>query len=125
MQKHVKQIPVYLLALVFIAFGLMYFLKMMPVQPEMNDLQKGYFTALGSTGYMDFIKALEVIGGILLILPRTRGIGICIIVPIVVNILCYEVFIEKAPGIGIALIVLSALAIFFNKEKFAGILGKV
>ncbi len=125
MQQHVKQIPAYLLALVFVAFGFMYFLKMMPAQPEMNDMQKSFFAAIGTNGYMDTIKVLEVLGGILLSFPKTRAMGLCIIVPIVVNIFLYEIFIAKAPGIGIALLVVSALAIYFNKEKFSGIIGKV
>jgi putative oxidoreductase len=125
MQQHVKQIPVYLLALVFIAFGMMYFLKMTPKMPEMNDLQKNFFGSVGSTGYMDVIKVLEVLGGLLLVFPRTRGIGLCIIIPIVVNIFLFEVFIAKSVGIGAALMALSAAAVYFNKERFAGILGKL
>ncbi len=124
MQQHLKQIPVYLLALVFIAFGMMYFLKMMPDMPPPNDLQKGFFGSVGATGYMDVIKVMEVLGGLMLIFPRTRAMGLCIIVPIVVNIFFYEIFIAKEAGIGIALIVLSALALYFNKEKFASVLGK-
>lgn len=123
MQQHVKQIPAYLLALVFIAFGMMYFLNMMPDPGPMTDLQKGFFGAVGGTGYMNLIKALEVIGGVMLIFPRTRAMGICIIAPIAVNILCYEVFIAKEAGIGIALVALCVLAVYFNKNSFAGILN--
>jgi putative oxidoreductase len=121
MQQHLKQIPAYLLALVFIAFGAMYFFTE-PPKMELNDAQKGFFTAFGGTGYMKAIKVLEIIGGLLLVLPRTRAMGICIIVPIVINIFFYEVFIAKEVSIGAALLVLSILAVYFNKERFTSIL---
>jgi putative oxidoreductase len=72
--------------------------------------------------YMTTVKVLEIIGGVLLLFPKTRAIGICIIVPIVVNILLFEIFIAKSVSIGAALVVLSILAIYFNKEKFASML---
>jgi uncharacterized membrane protein len=124
--QHVKQIPVYLLALVFIVFGLNFFMNFMPMPTEMPELQKKFMGVMAmESKYMTAIKVLEIIGGLLLLVPSLRGLALCIIVPIVVNIFFFEIFIAKAPGIGIALLVISALAIYFNKEKFAGILPKV
>jgi hypothetical protein len=37
MQTHVKQIPAYLLALVFIVFGLNFFMNFMPMPTEMPE----------------------------------------------------------------------------------------
>jgi putative oxidoreductase len=120
--KIAKQIPAYLLGALFTVFGLMYFFKMMP-EPKLEGLPLDYMKVMGASKYMDVIKALEVIGGILLLFPRTRGIGICIIVPIVVNIFLFEILIAKEPGIGIALLIVSALAIYFDKDRFGRILN--
>ncbi len=124
MQQHLKQIPVYLLAVVFFGLGgLGYFLKLLP-EPKLEGLSLDYMKVLGGSGYMTAIKVLELIGGLLLFIPRTRAIGLCIIVPIAINIFFFEIFIAKEVGIGAALLALSAAAIYFNKERFAGILGK-
>jgi putative oxidoreductase len=118
--KIVKHIPAILLAILFGVFGIAYFLKLMPTPPMTGD-PLTFMTLFSSTGYMNIIKALEVIGGLMLFLPRTRAMGLCIITPIAVNILLFEVCIAKQPGIGIACVLLCMLAIYFIKEKFAGI----
>jgi putative oxidoreductase len=118
----VKQIPFYLLAIVFVVFGAMYFLHMMPEPKDMTDNMKSFITLFGGTGYMNVIKALEIIGGLLLLLPKTRAMGMCIVAPICVNILLFELLIAKQPGIGIALVLLCVLAIYSIKQKFAGVI---
>ncbi|MEQ1554422.1 MAG: hypothetical protein ABL929_09605, partial [Ferruginibacter sp.] len=118
--KIVKHIPAYILAVVFIVFGIMYFLKLMPV-PEMQGNQLSFMTLFSSTGYLTFIKVLEVVFGILLVFPKTRALGLLLILPIVVNILCFEVFIANQPGIGVALLVINIIGIYLNKEKYTAI----
>jgi putative oxidoreductase len=118
----VKQIPAYLLAFVYVAGGLAFFFNAIPNEPMTGD-PDAFMKLFGSTGYMTFIKACEVIFGALLILPKTRALGLILIAPISVNILAFEVLIAKQPGIGVALVVLNALAIWINREKYASILA--
>jgi hypothetical protein len=40
-----------------------------------------------------------------------------------VNILIFELHIAKQPGIGVALVVVTALAMYLNKEKYSSILA--
>jgi putative oxidoreductase len=120
--KIVSQIPAYLLALVFIVFGLAFLLKLMPTPPLEGNMAS-FMQLFGSTGYMTVIKVLEVVGGLLLILPRTRAMGMCIIAPISVNILLFEVLVAKQPGIGIALVLLCVLAIYSMRDRFARVIG--
>jgi putative oxidoreductase len=120
--KIVKQIPAYLLALVYVGAGLAFFLKAMPEQP-MNDAQKTFMQLFGGSGWMTFIKACEVLFGALLILPKTRALALVLIAPISVNILAFELFIANQPGIGIVLVALNAAAIFINREKYSSILA--
>jgi putative oxidoreductase len=120
--KITKQIPAYLLAFVFIVFGANYFLHFIPM-PSMSGDPLTFMTLFGGTGYMTLVKVLEIVIGILLVMPKTRALGLLLILPIVVNILCFEVFIAKEVGLGIALLVLNALGIFLNKEKYASILS--
>jgi putative oxidoreductase len=121
--KFTKHIPAILLGLLFAGFGIAYFLKLMPAPKDLNADEVSFMTLFGSTGYLTFVKVCEVVFGILLLIPRTRALGLILIAPIVVNIACYEIFIHKGAGIGVALLVLNALGIFLNKEKYESILA--
>ena len=50
-------------------------------------------SAFGPTGYMTFVKVLEMLGGILVAMPRTRNAGLLILGPIIVNILAFHLFV--------------------------------
>ena len=119
--KIVKQIPTFLLGLVFSVFGVMFFLHLMPnKQPEGNA---GVFTGLlFITGYLNIIKIFEVAFGALLLIPRTRALGLILIAPICVGILMYEIFIANELGIGIVLILLNTIGIIVNKDKYLSII---
>lgn len=117
-----------LLGFAFTAFSLMFFLGMMP-KPEFNpDTPEAMFMgAFGTTGYLGFVKACELIGGILTAIPFTRNIGLLFLGPVLLNILAYHIFItEKVTVFDPMLIVLSLLAAFLlwaGRKKFAGLLG--
>ncbi len=118
--KLVTQIPAYLLALVFIVFGSAYFLKLIPT-PAMTGDPATFMDLFSHTGYMAAIKVFEVVGGLLMLFPRTRAIGYCIITPIALNIVLYEFLIAHQPGIGIVILLLCVLGIYRMKDRFAGI----
>jgi putative oxidoreductase len=117
----VKQIPAYLLAAVFFVFGLEYFLHFMPKQPELTGDALTYFGLMNGSGYLRFVKVLEVVIGLLIFIPKTRALGLILIAPITVNILCFELFIAKQPGIGIALVVINLIALVVYKDKYKSI----
>ncbi len=54
-----------------------------------------FMEAFAPTGYMTFVKVLELLGGVLLLVPKTRNIGLLIIGPIIVNILAFHQFVAK------------------------------
>ena len=114
--------PVYLFALVFIVFGLSYFFPFMPVPPMGEDMAT-YFGLMSKSGYMTVVKVFEIGIGILFLFPKTRALAFILIASITVNILCFELLIAKAPGIGIVLVVINAIGLYLNKEKYKGILG--
>ena len=118
-----KQIPAYLLALVFIVFGANFFLHCLPMPPMSGD--SGAFAGLlFKSGYLTVVKVLEVIIGILLLVPVTRALALLLIAPIAVNILLFEVCLAHQPGIGVVLLIVNAIGIILNKEKYLGIIAK-
>jgi putative oxidoreductase len=113
--KHLPNIIGGLLGLAFAAFGTMYFLNMMPKSdppPEGSPIAL-FMGAMAPSGYLSFVKALELIGGLLVAIPKTRNFGLLIIGPILVNIIAFHVFLGKGANLfDPALIVLSLMAVF-------------
>jgi uncharacterized membrane protein YccC len=66
---------------------------------------------------------MRITFGILVLIPKTRALGLLLLAPIVANILIFELHIVKQPGVGVALVVVTALAMYLNKEKYSSILS--
>ena len=72
-----------------------------------------FMAAFGPTGYMKFVKVFELLGGLLLLVPKTRNLGLLCLGPVIVNILAYHAFVMKGVGLlNPMLIVICLLALF-------------
>ena len=127
MKNKITLVAAGLLGLVFIVFGLNFFLNFIPMpSPPEGSAAAAFTGAMYSTGYLTFVKILEITGGLLVAIPKTRNIGLLILGPIVLNILAFNVFI--APG-GytqppvILVCVLSAFLLWTAKESFAKLIN--
>jgi hypothetical protein len=111
-----------LLGLLFIAFSLMVLLNLVHAPPMPAGTPAAMFMgALGPTGYFTFVKLCELIGGILVAVPRTRNYGLLILGPIVVNILAFHVLIMKGAGLAgppILVAVLAAFLLWAERKSF-------
>ena len=119
--KVLKHIPAAILAFLFLFGGVNYFFPMIPVV-KITGNQFTFFNLLTSTGYMAVVKIVEIVGGILMIIPIKRALAVIILAPVSVNILLFEVCIVGTPGIGIVLIALIATVIYQEKQKFMTLL---
>lgn len=118
--KHAPNIAAALLGIAFIVFSSMYFLGKMPPPPPTGTPPGDFFAAVGPTGYMSFVKVLEILGGALVILPRTRNLGLLVLGPVIVNILCFHIFLARCAMIlDPVLITICVLALFllFTERK--------
>lgn len=120
--KNLKHIPAYLLGLVFVVFGAEFFLHFMPTPPPPTGDAGAFAGLLYKTGFLAFVKILEISFGLLLLVPKTRALGYLLIAPIIVNILLFEIFMAHQIGLGIALMILNVVGIFVNKEKYLSII---
>lgn len=101
-----------LLGLAFIAFGAMNLLGMMPKDPPpMPPAALSFMAAMMPTGYMKLIALVQLLGGLLVIVPRTRNLGLLFLGPIIVNILAFHIFLTGGHDIVPGLVV-AALALF-------------
>lgn len=125
--KYLPHIVGALLGLLFILSGMVVLLKMAPM-PELPAGSPAalFMGALAPTGYLTFIKVLEVIGGLLVMVPRTRNFGLLILGPIVVNILAYHTFIAPE-GLFSAPVMLvafgSAYLLWAGRKQFGALRG--
>jgi hypothetical protein len=87
--KILKQIPAYLIGALFIFGGVGYLFKLFPEQPMTGDVET-FMKLFVRTGYMTVIKIGELLFGILVLIPKTRALGLILIAPIVVNNLIFE-----------------------------------
>lgn len=95
MKKYPPIIAGIVLGLLFLMASVMFFLEAgpKPTFPE-GSASSHFNAAFGPTGYMKFVKALELVGGILVMIPRLRNIGLLLLGPIIVNIVGYHVFVD-------------------------------
>lgn len=132
MNKLLKALPIVagvLLGLLFVMSGVVVLFNLMTV-PEMPEgTPVAHFTAaFGPTGYMTFVKVFEILGGLLVAIPRTRNLGLLTLGPIIVNILAFHVFIMDGEGLfEPALIIIVLLAVYLlwvERGAFAGLIRR-
>lgn len=117
-----------LLGLAFVAFSLMFFFGMMPEPdfPEGSYIDL-FMRSMGPSGYMGFVKACELIGGILVAVPKTRNWGLLVLGPVLVNIIAFHIFIGKGEHlldpVLIFLCLLAAFLLWVGRKAFGGLLN--
>ena len=111
-----------LLGLIFVTFGLNMFLNFIPMPPPPEGPAREFMTALFISHYLYVVGALQVVGGLILFSGRWIPLGLTLLGPVIVNIVCFHVLMAPA-GLPMALVV-SFLALFLlwrYREPFMGL----
>ncbi|MBI1842110.1 MAG: hypothetical protein HYR88_14825 [Verrucomicrobia bacterium] len=106
-----------LLGFAFIASGLLVLLKLgpQPPPPPEGSAAAHFMAAFMTTGYMSFVKVCEVMGGLLVAIPKTRRAGLLVLGPILINILAFHAFVAGGKDLlSPPLLVLCAMALFLT-----------
>lgn len=118
--KIVRNIVCILFSLVFINAGLNKFLNYMPMPPMDADTLR-LMEAIGTIKWlMPLVGFMEIMGGLLFLLPRTRLLGALVLFPILIGIIVHHTIF--APSGLIMVIVLFAInlwILFNNKHKLS------
>jgi putative oxidoreductase len=110
-----------LLGLIFVFFGLNGLLNFLP-SPPIPGLAGQYVGALVASHYVLAVAALQVIGGILLLIGRYIPLGLVILAPIIVNILLFHITMAPASiGPGVLATVLWIIVFVGVRRAFDGI----
>ena len=116
--KIASTIARYLLALIFIVFGLNGFLHFLPMKPPSSDLARQFFTVMSASHYLSVVFALQLIAGVLFLFPRTVPLALIIAGPLIVNILLFHVLMDPG-GIVPGLVVTALWFIIFWQFRAA------
>ncbi|MGA7342384.1 MAG: DoxX family membrane protein [Terracidiphilus sp.] len=120
--KIVTMIARYLLGLVFLVFGLNKFFNFIPSGPMPPGAAGQFMGALFSTHYLMAVGLFETVGGLLLLINRYVPLALCLLAPVIVNILFIGTLMtHMALPSGIVVAVLWILVYLRVRTAFSGI----
>ena len=118
MKSIINKVSLGAVAFLMIVFGLNKFIGFIPAPPPADPVAQSFMGAM-FTSYLYVIVALaEIVGGILLLIPKTRFLGWLLLLPVVFNIIAFHVahdFIGN--GIWLFLTLTYLTAGYFLKEN--------
>jgi putative oxidoreductase len=132
MKKYLPCIAGVLLGICFLmaSIPVLFNLIKIPELPEGTPAAH-FMAAFVPTGYIKFVKMFEFIGGIVVMIPRLRNIGLLLLGPVIVNILAFHIFVGDPKELlnykqmwMLYVIVVCALYLLGKaRAKFAGLLN--
>lgn len=113
-----------ILGLLLINGSLDKFFHYMPTPENLNpELIKDFEALVEISWLMPLIALAELIGGALLIFPKTRALGALIVLPVMVGVLLTHIFVDPSQVI-IAIVIWAILLwiLFDNRKKYLPII---
>jgi len=111
-----------LLGLLFFVFGMAFLLHLMPMPPLPPGAAGAFSGAMMSSHYMHAVKVFEVTGGLLLLIGRFVPLGLTLLGPVIVNILLYDILLDRTGlPMGIVIAVLALFLVWRHRSAFAGL----
>jgi len=114
-----------LLGAVFLVFGLNTILQFLHMPMPTGDAGV-YVGILFTHHFLNFVAALQIIGGLLLLVGRFVPLALVLLGPVIVNIILYHLLLEPvgaAPGVVVTLLELFLL--FAYRKSFRGLFDAV
>lgn len=111
-----------LLGLIFVVFGSNAFLHFLPMPPPPQNLAGDFVRVFFASGYFYVIGAMQLIGGLLLLIGRFVPLGLTILAAIIFNIWAFHILMAPE-GFPPALIVtvLELFLLWRYRDAFAGL----
>ena len=113
-----------LLGFVFVALpGALLLGLMHPPPPDPASPAGQFFGVFYATGWLELVQLFQILGGVLVAIPKTRNFGLLILGPVIVNILAFHILVAKSGLVGPPLVVavLAAFLLFAERHKFAAL----
>lgn len=97
----------YLIAFIFIVFGLNGFLHFLPQKLPSSQTAIQYFTVMTASHYLLFVFGMQLIAGALFLFRRTVPLALTLAGPLIVNILLFHALMNPegiVPGLVVAIL---------------------
>jgi uncharacterized membrane protein YphA (DoxX/SURF4 family) len=107
-----------LLGLIFLVFGLNGFLNFLSMGPMPTGLAGQFIGALFLSHYLWVVAALQIAGGALLLANRFVPLALVLLGPVIVNIICYHVFLNPSGAVPAVLVTVLWLIVFYSKRQY-------
>ncbi len=120
--KIVALIARILLGLVFLVFGLNGFLNFIHMGPMPSGTAGQFIGALFQSHYLFVVSALQVAGGVLLLVNRYVPLGLTLLGPVIVNIFLYHLLMDpKGLPLAIVVVILWSIVALRHRQYFSGL----
>ncbi|MEM8506937.1 MAG: DoxX family protein [Bacteroidota bacterium] len=90
MDVRIQNVIFWLLGLLMIIFGLNKFLGFITVDPPADETAQQFLTALFGSYLFGLVAIVEIVGGLFLLVSRTRFLGWLLLAPVVFNIVVFH-----------------------------------
>ncbi|MEL6969019.1 MAG: hypothetical protein AAFZ63_19170 [Bacteroidota bacterium] len=124
MNKQIENIASWFLAVLMLIFGLNKFLGFIPVEPPADPTAQAFMGAMFTTYLFVVVALAEIIGGLLLLVPRFRFVAWLLLLPVVFNIVAFHVA-HDFVGNGIWLVPTAVFVVlgYFQLDRIVGLFG--
>jgi putative oxidoreductase len=128
MKKHLPTVAGSLLGLCFLAASVPVLFNLITPPPLPEGTPAAHFmAAFWPTGYIKFVKIFEFTGGLIVMIPRLRNLGLLLLGPVIVNIIAFHVLVDDPKHLinpMLDIIIVCALFLLWDaRRKFAGLLN--
>src|ERR1700749_2405665 len=106
-----------LLGLAFVVLGLNGFLQFLNMGPMPTGLAGQFMGALFMSHYYWVVAALQIAGGALLLVNRFVPLALVLLGAIIVNIICFHVFMSPSGAAPAAVVTVLWLTVFYVNRK--------
>jgi putative oxidoreductase len=112
-----------LLGLAFVIFAINYFVPFLPAQPAPPPDAAAFLGVFAASGFLGFIKAIELTAGVLLVGNRFVPLALALLAPILVGITAFHLLLEPAGlVVPLVLVALELVVAWAYRDAFAPML---
>ena len=114
-----------LLGLVFVVFGANGFLNFIPMGTMPTGTAGQFLAALFQSHYVLVVSAIQLAGGVLLLVNRYVPLALVLLGPVIVNIFLYHLLMDRSGlVIAIVVVILWGIVAFRHRQNFSGIFAQ-
>lgn len=121
-KKMIFTIVAGLLAFLMVFSGANKLFHFMEIPPPKSAEGMAFMMGMFGSYLGTFVAIVEIIGGILVVIPKTRAVGALVLLPVVVNILLFHLAHDMTPNMWIGAVILAGGVLYSEKDRLMRVL---